>query len=223
MKTLCTWSKPVVSVLITALMLCLVACWNPAGPDGADDDGSFAAGIPIERVSVGDGGEQANAESLDASISSDGRYVAFASDADNLVAGDTNGVREVYLRDRKTGVIERIGVDANGNEGNEHSYFPSISADGRYVAFYSEASNLVSGDLNARGDVFLRDRQSGTVELISVDSGGNQSDDGSSLPAVSSDARYVFFQSAGQTWSAATRTARVTFSCAIARPVRPNG
>ncbi|MBN1836665.1 MAG: PD40 domain-containing protein [Spirochaetales bacterium] len=146
-------------------------------------------------MSISAGGEQANADSLDVSISADGRCVAFASDADNLVAGDTNGVREVYLYDRGTGMIERIAVDADGNGGNEHSYFPSVSSDGCYVAFYSEASNLLSGDVNARGDVFVRDRQAGTIELISVDSSGNQANDTSSLPAISADAHYVFFQS----------------------------
>jgi Tol biopolymer transport system component len=102
-------------------------------------------------------------------VSADGRFVAFQSDASNLVAGDTNGVRDVFVHDRDTdldGIFDEAGavstalvsVDSAGNEGNHDSLDPAISADGRFVAFRSFASNLVAGDSNGTWDVFMHDR-----------------------------------------------------------------
>jgi Tol biopolymer transport system component len=148
-----------------------------------------------QRVSVDSGGAAGNYSSRDPSVSADGRYVAFVSEADNLVPGDTNLQSDIFVHDRLSGAIERVSVDSSGNQGNTNSDTPSISADGRFVAFESYADNLVPGDTNHRRDVFVHDRLSGTTELVSVDSGGLQGDDISIAPSISADGRYVAFQS----------------------------
>lgn len=114
-----------------------------------------------ERVSVASDGTQGNWNSYYPSISADGRYVAFDSEASNLVSGDTNHSRDIFVHDRQTGQTTRVSVASDGTQGSSGSYDPSISADGRYVAFESGASNLVSGDTNGAGDVFVRDREDG--------------------------------------------------------------
>jgi hypothetical protein len=109
------------------------------------------------RVSVGPGGVQANGFSRYPAISADGRNVVFESDADNLVGGDTNGAVDVFVRDRVAHVTRRVSVDPGGAQANgDSSNRPAISADARYVAFDSYADNLVAGDTNDTGDVFLR-------------------------------------------------------------------
>ena len=109
----------------------------------------------IERVSLAADGTQGNGESFAPSVSSDGRYVAFYSDASNLVPGDSNGTNDVFVVDRQTDMIERVSMAADGTQGNGSSIGGSISADGRYVGLTSEASNLVSGDTNGVSDVFV--------------------------------------------------------------------
>ena len=153
-------------------------------------------GDTTERVSVDSAGAQGNGDSFEASISADGRYVAFESSATNLVSGDTNGRVDVFVRDRQTGTTERVSVDSAGAQGNGDSLARALSADGRYVAFRSVATNLVSGDTNGVQDVFLRDRQAGTTERVSIDSAGVQGNGDSSSPSISSDGRYVVFRSA---------------------------
>jgi Tol biopolymer transport system component len=111
------------------------------------------------RVSVGPGGAQGDGGSGGAAISADGRFVAFPSEATNLVSGDTNGASDVFLRDRRTGVTRRPSVGQGGVQGNDLSHSPALSADGRYVAFGSDASNLVPGDTNGAHDVFVRTRR----------------------------------------------------------------
>jgi Tol biopolymer transport system component len=147
------------------------------------------------RVSVSTAGGQGDGASYSTSISGDGRYVAFQSAATNLVAGDTNAVYDVFLRDRQSGTTTRLSVDALGEEGDGDSFVPSLSSDGRYMAFGSRATNLVPGDVNGRGDVFVRDLQTGTIVLASVDSAGVQGDDESLYAALSADGRYVAFVS----------------------------
>lgn len=137
----------------------------------------------------------ANKTSFFPSISADGRYVAFASLADNLVAGDTNNAFDIFVKDRRTGVIERI-TGSGGVESDNESRYPAISADGRYVAFLSYAANLVPGDTNGSGDIFVFDRTTGIVQRASVSSNGDQADSRSvDIPAISADGRYVAFTS----------------------------
>ena len=152
-----------------------------------------------ERVSVASGGAQGNAASGPGlnclSISADGRYVAFESDATNLASGDTNGVRDVFVRDRIAGTTERVSVGAGGLEGDGASAAPSISADGRYVAFESHATNLVALDTNGERDIFVRDRLAGTTERVSVATSGVEGDLGSAAAAISADGRHVSYES----------------------------
>src|SRR5438270_647845 len=103
-------------------------------------------------------------------MSPDGRFVAFHSGASNLVPGDTNNAEDAFVRDRQSGVTERVSVDSSGGQANADSNIGAIGADGRFVAFYSTASNLVTGDTNNANDVFVHDRQAGATERVSVDS-----------------------------------------------------
>jgi len=148
-----------------------------------------------ERVSVSSAGEQGNSVSYAPSISADGRFVAFASRASNLAPGDTNGYDDVFVRDRLTGTTERISVSSAGAQGNYESWWPCISADGRFVAFHSPASNLAPGDTNGCYDIFVRDRLTGTTERVSVSSSGAQGDGDSCAPSISADGRFVGFVS----------------------------
>jgi Tol biopolymer transport system component len=150
-----------------------------------------------ERVSViGPGaGSGANGNSYAASISADGRYVAYHSDATNLVLGDTNGVRDVFVRDRTAGTTTRVSLGVGGVEGDASSESPAISGDGRYVAFMSLSTNFVPGDTNSAYDVFVRNRVTGTTERISLDSAGAQGNGYSGGPSISGDGRYIAFQS----------------------------
>jgi Tol biopolymer transport system component len=149
-----------------------------------------------ERASVDSTGGQGNGGSRYASISADGRFVAFSSAASNLVPVDANGFQDIFIHDRQNGTTELVSLDSNGSQGNGDSfYFPSVSADGRFVAFGSDASNLVLGDTNGAYDIFVRDRLAGTTELVSVSSGHAQGDLRSDRPSISIDGRYVAFQS----------------------------
>jgi Tol biopolymer transport system component len=111
-----------------------------------------------ERVSVASGGLQANGDSRAPSLNSDGQVVAFHAFATNLVSGDGNGLGDVFVHDRSTGLTERVSVSSSGVEGNGHSYRAMVSGDAGTVAFMSEASNVVSGDTNGVVDVFVRRR-----------------------------------------------------------------
>ncbi len=166
----------------------------PAAVDGVADDGSVWGAV-TSRVSVSPTGGDANSYSYPPSISAGGRYVAFLSYASNLVAGDTNGAGDVFVRDRLAGVTRRVSVGPGGRQANRSSYFPSISAGGRYVAFSSVASNLVAGDTNDRRDVFVRDRVAKVTRRVSVGPGGRQANRSSYFPAISADGRYVAFVS----------------------------
>jgi Tol biopolymer transport system component len=156
-----------------------------------------------ERVSVASDGAEADAPSFyRAAIGADGRHVAFASGASNLVPGDGNGAQDAFLRDRATGITERVSVASDGAEADESSFSPAVSADGRYVAFQSFASNLVPGDTNWTYDVFVRDRATGKTERVSVASDGAEANGEAAIPstssfapAISGDGRYVAFSS----------------------------
>lgn len=147
------------------------------------------------RVSVGAGGVQANKRSNQPRISGNGRYVAFSSEASNLVAGDTNHQPDVFVRDLRTGVTRLVSVGLHGAKANGDNAAPAISASGRYIAFLSDASNLVTGDTNGTADVFVRDMSAGTTKRVSIRTGGGQSNAYSDGPGISADGRFVTFAS----------------------------
>jgi Tol biopolymer transport system component len=142
------------------------------------------------RVSNAPDGMAGDGDSTSPAVSADGAVVAFDSFAANLVAGDTNGVPDVFVFDRASGRTTRVSVDSGGGQGNGGSSDPSISADGRFVAFASDATALVPGDHNRAGDVFVRDRR--TV-LASAGPDGRVTDRGSSTPVLSASGRGVAF------------------------------
>lgn len=130
-------------------------------------------------------------------VSDNGRYLAFASDAPDLAAGDTNRVRDIFVRDLQLGTNILVSADTNGlAPAKGFSTLPAISADGRYVVFCSTASSLVAGDTNRYQDVFVRDLTAGTTTLVSVSTNGINSGDGDSvLLSLSADGRFVLFAS----------------------------
>jgi Tol biopolymer transport system component len=152
-----------------------------------------------KRVSVSSAGTEGNEDSHSASISSDGRFVAFGSGASSLVGNDTNAVQDVFVRDRRNGTTRRVSVSSAGLEGNANSTSPSISANGRFVGFYSYATTLVGADTNGLVDVFVRDRGAGTTRRASVSSAGVEGDANSFGPSISADGRFVAFYSAAST------------------------
>lgn len=180
------FALPIVAAALAAALL---------GPSGA-----LAAHNVVEPVSVAPDGTIGNDSSVAGDhlgdygdTTPDGRFVAFASLASNLVPGDTNGVGDVFVRDRLTGTTERVSVGVKGVQGDGDSNFlgistaPAISDDGRYVAFKSDATNLVKGDRNNLTDVFVRDRVAGTTEKISGDGGGDN-------PSISPNGTFVAFE-----------------------------
>lgn len=229
-----------IATIDTAAIDASAAAWPPA----------FLAPGSIVRVSTDAGGGQANGDSFDPAATGNGRFVAFDSFASNLVPGDTNGTEDVFVKDLRTGRIALASADAGGNQfgtaseapsisangryvafeklpapsdpagshvfvkdlrtgqltqadtdaqgnaGNGSTYDPpSISANGRYVAFTSEASNLVPGDTNDTLDVFVKDLRTGAVTLASSSSAGTPNGVGtySDEPSLSADGRTVAF------------------------------
>ncbi|MGP3965815.1 S8 family serine peptidase [Nonomuraea sp. 3N208] len=142
-----------------------------------------------ERVSVSSEGVQGDGLSGSPRLSGDGRFAVFISDAANLVPGDTNDRSDVFVRDRQTGTTERISAAADGTQLDGHSREATISADGRYVAFQSDTSTVVPGDSNGVIDVFVRDRQTGTVERVT----GPHPDTATTGPVISAGGRHVAF------------------------------
>jgi Tol biopolymer transport system component len=147
------------------------------------------------RVSVSSRGIQADMESFSPSISADGRFVAFTAKARNLVPRDANGRRDVFVHDRETGKTRLVSVSSDGIQANGHSSSPSISADGRFVAFTSRARNLVPGHTGRLQDIFVRDLRTGVTSLVSVSSDGIQADEESFSPSISANGRFVAFSS----------------------------
>ncbi len=149
----------------------------------------------INRGSLPDEGAEANGPSYLPSLSGDGRFVAFESDATNLVLGDSNNRRDVFVRDLVSGRSERISVSSAETQANGDSFAPSISGDGRYVVFESDATNLVGGDTNDSRDVFIHDRHTQETRLLSVAGDGTQANRDSYLPVISADGRWVVYES----------------------------
>lgn len=159
----------------------------------------------VERVSVGAYGE-ASGRSEASSVSARGRVVAFRSYATDLVRGDSNGIPDVFVRDRRRGVTERVNVSSRGEEANDATFRGMLSADGRFVGFRSRATNLVPGDTNDALDVFVHDRVTGRTTRISVSSSAAQAratgfdeharhDLFMSRPFLSADGRFAAFTS----------------------------
>jgi len=147
------------------------------------------------RVSIATGGQQANGASAQPTISGDGRFVAYASSATNLAVGDTNGLDDVFMHDRVTGVTRLISKAPTATVGNGTSELPRFSADGGSVCFWSAASDLVIGDTNGTGDVFVFDLALNLPRRVSVASSGGQSNGNSAFGSISADGRFVAFTS----------------------------
>lgn len=147
-----------------------------------------------ERVSLATAGES-NGNSFGATISGDGRFVAYQSWATNLTATDMNGWQDVFLYDRQTGLTQCLSLDSSGATGNGFSTAAAISEDGQFITFVSTSNDMVPGDTNGLPDIFLFDRIGGTLELISQDSNGVQGNSTSTLPSISDDGRFVAFGS----------------------------
>jgi Tol biopolymer transport system component len=177
--------------------------------------GGICRSQTTERVSVDSVGAEALGPSFAPSISENGRYVAFESDYEDLVADDDNTSRDIFVHDRDAdgdGIYDdedgtydpgevstvRVSVDSAEIQGNNHSYSPSISADGRHVAFESDSDDLVVGDNNNFRDIFVRNLQTKTTTRVSVNSAGAESNDPSNNPSISADGRYVAFRSGGE-------------------------
>ena len=147
------------------------------------------------RISVDSNEVEADSGSYDPIISSDGNYIVFSSSANNLVADDTNGVQDIFLRNIALGTTTRISVSSDEVEGDAGSDEPFMSSDGNYIVFSSEASNFVADDTNALYDVFLRDIALGTTTRISVSDEDEEGDDESYAPSISPDGNFIAFQS----------------------------
>jgi hypothetical protein len=155
----------------------------------------------MSLISVGSqAGHSANGPSAGPAISANGCVVAFYSDASNLIPGDTNGFRDVFVRDRCAQTTERVSVSSSGEQANRPSqaagFSVAISADGRFVAFASDASNLDESDTNNTTDIFVRDREAGTTTRVSKSAAGDSANGPSQFPSISDDGRFVVFQSA---------------------------
>lgn len=170
--------------------------------DLVEDDGDVYRDIFVRdtvggtttRVSVDALGSDANGPSTNPSISADGRFVAFELFATNLVPGDTNELKDVFVYDRKTNTMERISVSSAGVQGNRSSVTPTLSADGRFISFGSNATNLVAGDTNNVRDIFVHDRQQRTTTRITNDR-APQANGHSDHPVISENGQVVVFSS----------------------------
>jgi Tol biopolymer transport system component len=149
----------------------------------------------VTLASAGAGGTAGNGGSSVPSLSAAGRFVAFESAASNLVPGDGNGQNDIFVKDLHTGGVTLASADAQGTPGNAASYDTALSANGRFAAFSSDASNLVPGDANGTTDVFVKDLRTGAVTLASADAGGTAGNQFSNTPSLSADGRTVAFTS----------------------------
>lgn len=182
------------------------AVFTSQAPDLVPNDTNGVADVFIRdrelgttrRVSVGSGGQQGDGATRGCDVSDDGRFVAFTSSASNLVAGDTNGVRDVFLRDLDLGTTTLVSGPGPTVVGDGISEHPSISGDGAMVVYSSIATNLVPGDSNQRVDVFLFDAATGQNRRLSEGPGGAGGDGNSQLPDISADGQWVAFESSAQ-------------------------
>ena len=179
-----------------AAVVALVAAWVVAVPvTSPAAAGTGRHGGATYLASVGVDGAPAAGDSGFPAISRGGRYVAFTSEAADLVPDDTNGVADVFVRDLRTGRTTRASVDSAGREADRASTLPALSADGRYVAFESAATNLAPGDTNLSVDVFVRDLRAGVTRRVSLNRKGRQAAEGGGRPSLSATGRFVAFSS----------------------------
>ena len=156
--------------------------------------------IVLLLVGAAGAARPANGGSGNAAVSANGRFVAIASSASNLVRGDTNHVYDVFVRDQGRHTTQRVNVGAHGVQANARTGLAAISASGRYVVMWSDATNLVAGDTNDVADVFVRDRVSNRTERASIGPDGRQFASEAGQAAISADGRYVAFESEGQVY-----------------------
>lgn len=158
----------------------------------------------VERLEGGDrrlasaasDGTQGNGNSTYfPTLSADGQLVAFSSEATNLVDGDTNETWDVFVKDMRSGAIERVNVSTSGAQADSGGGGASLSGDGRFVAFGSSSTNLVDDDGNGVGDVFVRDRLEGVTARVSVTGFDEEADGSSGGPHISGDGRFIAFNS----------------------------
>ncbi len=150
----------------------------------------------VGRVNVSTAGNQsAGGTPVATDLSPDGRYVVFSSDSTDLVANDTNGATDVFLRDNQAKTTERISITDADAQSALGGYQGLVSATGRFVAFMSDSEDLIIGDTNLSTDVFVRDRQLGTTARVSRRNNGGQGDGGSYLQAMTPDGRFIVFAS----------------------------
>ncbi|MFK8067235.1 MAG: FG-GAP-like repeat-containing protein [Gammaproteobacteria bacterium] len=146
-------------------------------------------------ISVSSSGSQGNGNSRNPDQSGDGRFVVFDSYASNLITGDSNSQRDIFLHDTQSSTTSRINLTSEASEANGESRLPALSSDGRYIVFESDASNLVTGDSNGSTDIFLFDRNDDSLKLLSKNSSGNSGNNSSQRAAISADGRFVSFES----------------------------
>lgn len=146
-------------------------------------------------VSLASDGIQGNGSSFDPSLSANGRFVAFSSEASNLVDGDTSRISDIFVHDTQNLKTERVSISNESVQGNSYSYMPQISGNGRLVAFHSSATNLVPGDTNNKTDIFIHDRKRGRTSRVSIGSDGTQGNGSSTFPSISRNGRFVAFRS----------------------------
>ncbi len=167
----------------------------PADTDLTSDIYVWDDTAGLRLASSDDAGVDGDMTSWSPALGAEGQLVVFSSWASNLVPGDTNGVADLFIKNLTTGTVERITDSWNGSPLNGNCENPVMSPDARFVAFQSEASNLVQGDVNGEKDIFVIDRQLGTMQLVSRSSGGAQANAVSDSPRISDDGRYVVFES----------------------------
>ncbi|OQW92736.1 MAG: hypothetical protein BWK79_14060 [Beggiatoa sp. IS2] len=149
----------------------------------------------IQRLSVNATGEAVNGDSITPAISADGRYVVFSSYSSNLVPDDHNEVADIFVYDQQTHQLKRVSLRGDLQASNRHSFNPVISADGRYIVFDSDATNLVENDTNQAVDVFVYDMQTATLSRISVDNNGIEGNADSLAPSISATGQMIAFES----------------------------
>lgn len=163
--------------------------------DARGCEGTAALSVNVSfptRVLVGEG---LTGDAFDAALSADGRFLAFTSADATIVSGDTNGTSDVFVLDLQTNALERVSVASNGAQANEGSSGPTISANGRWIAFVSRATNLAAADTTSVEDIYLHDRTTGATTLVSVSIDGTGSDQGTVTPHISADGTRVAFAS----------------------------